>query len=164
MAIVKISAQLIDGLNQRVKLFPRLRLHHNFHADYSDAVQLLVNAVDVNSYIRPHRHLMDPKSECLIALKGSFALVSFDDGGTVEDVIKFGSESHIGDVENFGVNIPPGIWHTVIALTKNSVLFESKSGPFFPLRAKEFAFWAPPENSSEAIYFLENLRKHVNTI
>lgn len=162
--MVKISASLIHELTIKVKTSPRLRLHHNFHADYSDPAQLLVNAVDVNSYIRPHRHLVDPKSECLIALKGSFALISFDDNGIVEDVIKFGSERHIKDVENYGVNIPSGKWHTVIALTKDSVLFESKLGPFDPLRAKEFALWSPLEGSPEAIDFLENLRKCVYVV
>jgi cupin fold WbuC family metalloprotein len=162
--IVKISAYLIHELTKKVKTSPRLRLHHNFHADYSDPAQLLVNAVDVNSYIRPHRHLVDPKSECLIALKGSFALISFDDNGIVEDVIKFGSEKHIKDVKNYGVNIPSGKWHTVIALTKDSVLFESKLGPFDPLKAKEFALWSPQEDSSGAIDFLENLRNYVDAL
>lgn len=161
---IKISKNLIDDLTKKVRLTPRLRLHHNFHADYSDTLQLLANAIDINSYIRPHRHTADPKSECLIALKGSFALINFNDNGMIVDVIKFGSEKHINDVKNYGVNIPPEKWHTVIALKKNSVLFESKSGPFNPSIAKEFALWSPTENSPEAIYFLKNLRRYVDSI
>jgi len=49
----------------------------------------------------------------------------------------------------------------VIALRPDSVLFEVKSGPFDPLQAKEFAPWAPAEDSPETLFYLENLRKHI---
>lgn len=161
MRVTKISSLLVDNLTRKAKLNYRLRAHHNFHADYADPVQQLANSIGINSYIRPHRHASDPKSECLIALKGCFALVVFDDQGLIFDVIKFESESHVKNDSNYGVNISQGIWHTVIALKPDSVLFEVKSGPFNPLQAKEFAPWAPVEDSPEALFYLENLRKHI---
>lgn len=161
MSVIKISSLLVDNLTRQAKLSIRLRTHHNFHADYADSVQQLANSIDINSYIRPHRHALDPKSECLIALKGSFALVIFDDQGLVVDVIKFGSESYVKQHSNYGINIPPGIWHTVIALTSDSVLFEIKSGPFDPLKAKEFASWSPAEDSPDAVFYLANLKASI---
>lgn len=161
MPVIKISSLLVDNLTRQAKLNSRLRLHHNFHAHYADPVQLLANSIGINSYIRPHRHALDPRSECLIALKGCFALIVFDDQGLVVDAIKFESESYVKNVSNYGVNISPNIWHTVIALTPDSVLFEVKSGPFDPLKAKEFASWAPAEDSPEAIFYLANLRKSI---
>ena len=164
MSVIKISSLLVENLTRRAKLSIRLRSHHNFHADYADFVQQLANSIGINSYIRPHRHALDPKSECLIALKGCFALIIFDDHGLIVDVIKFESESHIKNDSNYGVNISPSIWHTVIALTPDSVLFEVKSGPFDPSRAKEFAQWAPAEGSPLAAAYLKNLRESVSCI
>lgn len=161
MHVTKISSLLVDNLTRQAKLNIRLRSHHNFHADYADPVQQLANSIEFNSYIRPHRHALDPKSECLIALKGCFALIIFDDHGLVVDVIKFESESHVKNDSNYGVNISPCIWHTVIALIPDSVLFEVKSGPFDPLKAKEFASWAPAEDSPEALFYLANLRRSI---
>lgn len=161
MSVIKISSLLVDNLTRQAKLSVRLRLHYNFHSDYADPAQQVANSIGMNSYIRPHRHALDPKSECLIALKGCFALVVFDDQGLVIDAIKFGSESYANNDSNYGVNISPTIWHTVIALTPDSVLFEVKSGPFDPIKAKELASWAPPEESPEAVFYLENLRKSI---
>lgn len=158
MCVTKISSCLVENLTRQAKSNIRLRLHHNFHANYADPVQHLVNSINIDSYIRPHRHSLDPKSECLIALKGSFALIIFDDYGLVVDVVKFESERYVNDDSNYGVNVTSGIWHTVIALEQDSVLFEVKCGPFNPLKAKEFASWAPAEGSNEALFYLANLR------
>ena len=46
--------------------------------------------------------------------------------------------------------VPPGTWHTVVALETGSVLLEVKAGPFIPDQPKEFAAWAPEEGSDEA--------------
>lgn len=161
MSIIKISSLLVNKLTAQAKLSVRLRAHHNFHLDHADPIQQFANSIGINSYIRPHRHAIDPKSECLIALKGSFALIIFDDTGLLVDVIKFGSESYAEDSSNFGVSIPSGIWHTVIALTSGSVLFEVKSGPFDPSKAKEFASWSPAEGSPEGDLYLESIRKFI---
>ena len=164
MSVIKISSLLINNLTIQAKLNIRLRSHHNFHVEYADPVQRLANSIDVYSYIRPHRHALDPKSECLIALKGCFALVIFNNQGLVTDIIKFGSERYITDSNNYGVNIPPAVWHTVVALRSDSVLFEVKSGPFDPLRAKEFPSWSPAEDSPEAALYLENLKKYIDCV
>ena len=35
--------------------------------------------------------------------------------------------------EVFGINIPAGEWHTVEILEPNTVIFETKDGPYTPL-------------------------------
>ncbi len=32
----------------------------------------------------------------------------------------------------YGVDIPKNVWHNVVALEPNSVIFECKEGPFVP--------------------------------
>ena len=144
---------------------PRQRQHRNIHSSYDDPCQRLVNAIGINSYIRPHRHLIDPKNETLIALQGLFALLTFDNQGRIREIIRFGTEAHLGiDVLSVGVDIPPDIWHSVIALSSNSILMELKAGPFRPYSAKELASWAPEEGSPESIEYLQNLKKHVHKV
>jgi cupin fold WbuC family metalloprotein len=105
------------------------------------------------SYIRPHRHLRDPKPESFIGLRGRLALLIFADDGQVEEVIPFGPQE-----DTFGVDLPAGIWHTVVCLEAGSVFFEPKPGPFVPIYDKDLAPWAPEAESAEAGGYLEKLR------
>lgn len=116
----------------------------------------------MESYIRPHRHALDPKSECLVAVRGLFALLAFDDAGNVVETVRFGTEKY-GQTEQLsvGVELPPGTWHTIIAQVPDSVLLELKAGPFDPTLAKEWAPWAPDEGAIEAQPYLSNLRNLV---
>ena len=48
----------------------------------------------MDSYIRQHRHSLDNKKECLIALNVIMALIVFNHAGKVIETIKFGTEKH----------------------------------------------------------------------
>lgn len=123
-----------------------------------------INAIHVDSYIPPHRHSLDQKSECLIAVGGLFALLIFDAEGRILSVTKFGSELYCGfdDDCGVGVDIPPNVWHTVLALSTSAILFEVKEGPFNPSLSKELAPWAPVEDSPHALEYLQALKNEVN--
>ena len=47
---------------------------------------------------------------------------------------------------------------TVIALVPDSVLLEMKADPFRPNAAKEYAAWAPEEQTIQGKLYLEKLR------
>lgn len=159
MSVKKLSPELLASLAEEASRTPRARQHRNLHESYEDPCQRLLNAIGMDSYIRPHRHALDPKSECLVAVRGMFALLVFDDGGAVQELVRFGTEKYGEDGGlSVGVELPPGTWHTVIALAPNSVLLELKAGPFNPLAAKEPAPWAPEEGAMEAGHYLQRLR------
>jgi len=134
----------------------RKRQHYNFHKSYDEKCQKLINAISVDSYIRPHRHLNDPKNEFLYALSGLFAILIFNDDGVIES-LDFLCSDDLFDY-NIAVEIAPQSWHTVIALKDNSALLEVKDGPFKPEYAKEFADWAPAESSLESIKYFNELK------
>jgi cupin fold WbuC family metalloprotein len=90
MKVVDMSSAMLDRLTTRAESSPRRRQHHNLHATHADPVQRLFNAVDVDSYIRPHRHWQDPKAETLLGIRGTFTFVTFDDAGKVVEAIEFG--------------------------------------------------------------------------
>ncbi len=138
----------------------RFRMHANVHNSYREPCQRLFNAINLDSYIRPHRHALDPKNECLIAIKGLFAMIIFSDHGNVESITLFGSEKYSESLSiASGLEIFAGTWHTVVALLEGSILFEVKSGPFDPASAKEFAPWAPEEGSDDSTEYLFSLRQ-----
>jgi cupin fold WbuC family metalloprotein len=134
----------------------RKRQHCNIHESYADPCQRLFNAIEPESYIRPHRHATDPRDELLIAVRGSVALVTFDEQGMVTGVVRFGTDRNGGGLA-VGAEVPANTWHTVIALEPGCVLLEVKAGPFDPKQPKDLAPWAPDEGSPAALPFLNQL-------
>ena len=163
MDIENFSSDFLNLLTQSAKQSSRQRQHKNIHQHYNDPCQRLFNAIGIDSYIRPHRHSIDSKDECLIAVRGRMALLIFNDIGQVGQVIRFGAQTNEAQLAiSIGVNLPAGVWHTVIAEVPGSILFEVKSGPFNPEQAKEYATWAPAENTPEAVEYLMELKHRVS--
>ena len=91
------------------------------------------------------------------------ALLVFNDIGQLQRVIRFGAQTtESQQAIGVGINLPAGVWHTVIAEVPSSILFEVKSGPFNPEQAKEYASWAPAENTPEAAEYLMELKLRVS--
>jgi cupin fold WbuC family metalloprotein len=150
------DVQYLDDLTSQAKVSSRLRQHRNVHQSYQDSSQRLFNAIESGSFIRPHRHASDPRDELLIAVRGVMAMVTFDDQGTVTNVLCFGTERH-GYEMAVGAEVSSRTWHTVIALETGCVLLEVKAGPFDPNQPKDLAPWAPEEGSADAQDYFNRL-------
>jgi cupin fold WbuC family metalloprotein len=150
------DALYLDDLTNQAKRNPRQRQHKNIHDSYQDASQRLFNAIELGSYIRPHKHATDPKDELLVAVRGLMALVLFDDDGAVLDVVRFGTEKY-GPNVSVGTEVCPRTWHTVFALVPGCVLLEVKAGPFDPNQPKDLAPWAPEEGTAVALEYFNKL-------
>lgn len=121
MAVKVFSVECLDHLVTQVKNSPRLRQHSNIDLDYADPCQRLFNAIEPDSYIRPHHHGI----ETLFAIRGLMALIVFNNDGIIEKVQRFGIGSSPGSLEiAAGIEIPSHKWHTVISLQSDSVLLE----------------------------------------
>ncbi|MCB2795270.1 WbuC family cupin fold metalloprotein, partial [Listeria monocytogenes] len=81
----------------------------------------------------------------LIVLKGRLGLLVFAEDGELLDKREL---SAAGDCP--GVDLPPGVFHALVVLEPDSILFECKAGPYRPLGEGEFASWAPAEGSADA--------------
>ena len=139
-----INQDVLDQLSREAAGSARLRKNLNMHDDYADPCQRLFNAMEIGSYIRPHRHIDPPKTECFMAVRGKMALVVFDDEGKVEQIVQFGDDCDVKAIE-----LSAGQWHSLLVLEPGSIFFETKPGPYAPLSDKDFAPWAPPENSPD---------------
>jgi len=152
--MIQITQGLLDEVTAKAKSVARKRTHYNFHKNYDDAVQRLLNAAEPGTYIRPHKHEDPDKIEVFIILQGSVVVVEFDDAGAVTGHVVLSRERGV-----FGVEIPPRTWHTFITLTPGSVLYEVKEGPYRQAVDKNFASWAPEEGSVEAPEFNRRVLK-----
>lgn len=79
------------GLHEQANASPRQRQHLNIHASHEAPFQRLFIAFGLDSYVRPHRHLV-PKDETLIAVQGLLGVLVFDDVGQVVQKLKLGTE------------------------------------------------------------------------
>jgi cupin fold WbuC family metalloprotein len=100
----------------------------------------MVVGLQPSTYIPPHRHLGDDKAETLLVLKGRLGLLIFDESGQVltKRVLQPGGDC-------LGVDLPPGVFHGLVVLEADSLMFECKAGPYRPVGEGELAHWAPRE-------------------
>jgi cupin fold WbuC family metalloprotein len=152
-----ITRGLLEEVAQEAQRSPRKRKNRNFH-EMSDSVHRLLNALEPGTYIRPHRHLEREKAETAIAIAGRIGVIFFGDLGERLDRRVIAPASNVS-----GVEVPPGAWHTFVALESGSVFFEAKAGPYRAPAGEELAPWAPPEGSSEATAFELTLRSLFKT-
>ena len=152
-APVKLLTQgMLAELRERAHASPRLRTNYNFHPALEDNPHRFLNVMCRGTFITPHRHLEPPKSEAFLVLSGSIAFVIFDDEGRVEQITILGPEG-----EALGIDIAPGVWHTLVVLSEDAACYEVKPGPYTPASDKEFAGWAPREGRPECAAFLAGL-------
>lgn len=148
-----IDQALLDRTVQAAVGAPRLRKNHNFHQSAEENPHRFLNALARGTYCPPHRHLNPPKSESFLALRGEVAFFVFDDHGNV-------SERHVlGRGTLLGIDIEPGVWHSIAVLTDTAVCYEVKPGPWDPANDKDFPPWAPREGDPRAAVYLEELLK-----
>ena len=122
-----LDNQMLDGLCQQAERFSLRRQYLNIRPSYQENCQQLFNAIQPDSYIHPHRHSIENKQDLLIAIRGSFSLITFDDHGDFIRSDSFGLELYADEIcPNVGVEIAPNVCHTVLAKQENSILLESK--------------------------------------
>jgi cupin fold WbuC family metalloprotein len=151
-----INRELLDGLIERARQSPRLRLNHNFHSSMEENPHRFLNAMVKGTYIAPHRHRDPPKAESFLVLEGEVAFFTFDDSGQVTRIDVIGGDA-------LGIDVAPGIWHTLAPLTPHAVCYEVKPGPYSAATDKEFGPWAPREGDPRAAAYLRQLMSMVKS-
>jgi cupin fold WbuC family metalloprotein len=148
---------MLDDTARYARESPRRRVIAPFHRDPADSLHRMLNAVQPDSYVRPHRHLDPPKAEAWLALRGSLLFFTFHDDGQVRDRLLLRARGPA-----FGVDLVPGVYHSFIALEADTVIYEVKNGPYQAASDKSFAPWSPAEGSAEArAYMAELLEAHL---
>ncbi|PJZ83518.1 WbuC family cupin fold metalloprotein [Leptospira harrisiae] len=149
-----IDSDLIGTLVKKAQTTERKRTNHNFH-EQKEVYQRFLNVLSKNTYIPPHRHLSDPKPETFIILEGEIGFLIFNENGEVKETHKLSAKG-----PKRGIDLKPGVWHSLVCLSETAVCFEGKSGPYDPNIDKEFHPKYPLEGDSnfiETIKFFESL-------
>ena len=143
-----IDNKLLNRLSLKSLESSRKRTNYNFHRSDNDLLQRMLNVVQPGSYVQPHKHESPDKREAFVILKGRMLVVLFNDSGNI-------IEHHILDRNSdvYGIEISPGTYHTIVALEKDTCVYEVKDGPYNPNDDKHFADWAPSEEQTEERQF-----------
>jgi cupin fold WbuC family metalloprotein len=150
--LVVLSRSLVEDVCEASRTSPRRRIILPFHKREDELLHRMLNVIQPDSYVRPHRHLEPPKAEAWVVLRGALAFFTFEEDGRIRDCLSLAAGG-----EQFGVDLAPGIFHGLVALAPDTVIFEVKNGPFAPANDKAFAAWAPAEGSPEAAGYMAAL-------
>lgn len=125
-----LNKDVIIKVSEKAKKSARLRMNYNLHESSRDIVQRMFNAIEPGSIIPIARH--QKCNETLILIQGKLRVLIYNNQkGIIEDVIL---DNTVG---NIGYHIPKGVWHTVESLEKGTVLFETREGPYEPVKPED---------------------------
>ena len=147
-----VGEEQMDRAREQARGAARGRGLVRYH-EHEEPVQRLLHAIEPRSYMRPHMHRDPDKLEAFIALHGGAFICRWSDAG---ELLEAQEISAAGPLR--GVEVPPAVWHSLLAIEPGTVLYEVIDGPFRPDTHKRYADWAPEEGSPEGGRFLEELR------
>ena len=155
--MIKINSELLRDMMIRSRQSIRGRINRNFHFGPADPLQRMLNSMQPGTYLQPHKHEKPDKREIFIALTGKFVVVQFDNDGKITDSMILDPSN-----KNFAAEIEARVYHTIICLEPNSIIYELKDGPYNPLDDKNFAPWAPIEGDPACREYLHGLLNQLN--
>lgn len=151
-----IDVTLMDSVADEARLSPRLRKNHNFHHSEDEPVNRLINVMHRGTYLPVHRHSRPDRSESCIVLRGRVGVTFYDDEGNLTDSRLVGPSC-----DCVGYDIDAGVWHGLVVLEDDTVLFEVKQGPYAPISSENIASWSPAADDTSAVKrFIEELENH----
>ena len=153
-----ITETLLDETSAKAKLSPRLRMNYNFHDTLDDPINRLLNAMEPTTYVRPHRHLNPDKTEVFLLLRGKVVIFLFDNDGRITEQVLLDPRQGM-----YGGEIEAGVWHSLVVLEPDTVIYEIKNGPFAPVSPENCAPWSPEADDPEGVRkYLDHLMNKIN--
>jgi len=129
-------------------------MNYNFHPLDADPLQRMLNAMEPDTYIQPHKHENPDKREVFFCLKVRILVVEYTEQGDIADFALL--DPLMGC---YGCEVAPRTYHSIISLQAGSVAYEVKDGPYVQSDDKQFAPWAPAEGDPDAKKFNEQIVK-----
>jgi len=157
--MIHITNQITNPLIREAAKSYRKRKNFNFHQLFSDRIHRMIHATNPETYVQPHKHENPDKMETFIILKGRVLLIEFSEKGEIIDHL-------ILDLSNgnYGAEIPPKTWHTLLTLEPDSLVYEIKDGPWDASDDKNFATWAPSEGEAGCAEYNNSLLKKLKLL
>lgn len=134
----RIDQELLDKVASKARQSERLRMNYNFHDSMDENIQRMLNALEPETFLPPHRHVNPDKEEIFMVLRGRVLLLEFDDSGNITDHFLIDPKQG-----NYAAEIESGVWHSLISLESETVIYEVKQGPYAPISPENIAPWSP---------------------
>lgn len=151
-----VDQEKMNALLEESKNSPRKRANLCLHTEKSDLIQRIVMALQPETYMQAHKHETPAKRELFTIYQGEVAIVIFTKEGEVSNIYRMAPDK-IRTIE-----LSAGIYHALVALKPDTLLFETKDGPWESVETdKQFAPWMPAEESAEAGEYLEKLKDKI---
>jgi cupin fold WbuC family metalloprotein len=150
--IPHLSDREIEEFLHRAATSTRRRSPKILHSA-GDRFNMVVNFIMQDSYMQPHLHPGVEKIETIHLIRGQLAVLFFDDRGAVRSAVVLRK----GEMESIAV--PAFTWHTYVVLTDHAVTYETMFGEYEPRTWKDFAPWAPGEDSPKSPAYLQLLKE-----
>lgn len=125
-----ISTAILDDLTAQAKASPRLRMNLDLRNTPADQSQRMLNALEPGTVMPIHRHRHT--SETVVVLRGKVKWVYYNDKKEVTATFIVAPGSDL-----VGLSVPVGQWHSLECLETGTVIFESKDGPYEPMREED---------------------------
>lgn len=148
--VFSLDPLTLEAAREASRTSPRKRMIKPVQRSQKAKVQRLLNFLQPGTYIRPHCHPLPHATESVCLLSGHLEVLIFTSDGQIKDRLHLTPASPLIDLE-------PGVWHGMLVHEADTTIFEVKQGPYDPQTDKEFAPWAPAEDSPEVSQFLAGL-------
>ena len=125
-----VDKSLLGNLSEQAKANPRLRQAMDLRNSPEDNSQRMLNALEPGTVMPIHRH--HGSSETVVILRGKIRWIFYDENGKETERVVLDAN---GDLRM--LNVEKDRWHSLECLESDSVLYESKDGPYHPLEEDE---------------------------
>lgn len=140
----------IEKLIQNSRTSERRRAILPLHSDNYAGPQVLLQAIQPESYMLPHNRKID---ETIILLQGEISYLGFNENG----ILTF--QKRMGPHRRMITSIPGEIYRSAVSHARDTVVALILQGPHNPEENyRTNVSWAPAEGSAEAPEYLKHLR------
>lgn len=159
--IKRLTQELLDSVIEQARRSPRQRQNYDFH-ERAEKVQRFINVLQPGTYVRPHRHLRSPEVngfEFFLVIQGELGMIILDENGKILQTERIGANSGTR-----GIELPEGMFHTLVVLAPDTVILELKEGPYNPSTDKEFMDGFPAEGTPAAEQMVQRWKGYFTEI
>lgn len=128
---MKLDNNLFNQIILIAQESPRRRINYDLRTSSEDGSQRMLNVLMSDTVVPIHRHL--DTSETVIVCRGKVREEFYDNQG--QKIAEFLLEAG-GDCP--AVQVPMGMYHTLVCLEDGSVIFEAKDGAYDPVKTEDF--------------------------
>lgn len=147
--VLSFCQQDINDMKNRAAKNNSGKFRYCFHKNESSHMQEMMFVQNKDVYARPHKHIEFDETQILI--EGTGIVITFDETGAIHQTFQ------VGYKDNKFWRIQKNIYHMLIPLSEQIVIFEVREGQFSS-NSNIFPSWAPKESEHEKVLsFINNI-------